>query len=254
MRQIIRGGYKNDEIFTGDLSSVVFGGAGHDTIVTGLGRDTVYGGGGNDTIFAGYTHVWSDNGYGYYEPLSGTEAKTVFGGAGHDSIYGSDNDDRLNGGSGDDFISGNAGDDVLLGGSGNDFLIGGSGSDWFNGGDGVNTLMISAGDSGKLGWADELILQLDDRVGTGNFSGFGEGNFVDFSNIGFSTEVGCDLYYYGIDRSDVRVENGHTIIDVAKTGAHMDFTGLYGSNAELDLALANGHASLGYTYEGGGKG
>ncbi len=130
----VRSGNLADEIRTSKGNDTVYAGGGDDLVMTGNHNDFVDAGHGNDTVYAGA---------GDDIVKAGKGSDTVYGGTGHDKIYGIKGNNYLDGGVGNDEIHTGRQASTAIGGGGQDRLVadlskganhtltGGSGADTF---------------------------------------------------------------------------------------------------------------------------
>ncbi len=152
-------GFMNGASSTANVQN---GGPGNDTLYNGDYAQTMNGGTGDDTA------DFSDAGVATYISLDGVtndgakgvdnvapDVENVRGGSGDDTITGSSADNLLLGGAGHDTLRGGYGADTLDGGTGPDDLSGGAGRDRVDYSQRSAHVVVTIGDAGPDGEADE---------------------------------------------------------------------------------------------------
>ncbi|MCW9042978.1 MAG: hypothetical protein OQK05_06505, partial [Pseudopelagicola sp.] len=143
---VLRGNDGNDELYGGFGGDVLAGGSGNDTLYGHAGMDTVFGGTGQDTVYLGaHRDIFNDD-----DETGFNGSDIVYGGGGNDLIRGGGGDDWFYGQNGNDKIRGGEGHDIIKGGRGDDRLFGGNGADDIYAGSGNDTLTGGADDDGFI--------------------------------------------------------------------------------------------------------
>lgn len=202
----IRAGSGNDIIVASSQADDIRGGAGHDYIDAGAGSETIYGDNGNDTLLAGIGDDVLNGG-------NGEDTASYVGGAGAfvdlrdgsstDSNLGSDTLVRIENVVGSvnfDVIMGNRFDNVLDGAGGTDIINGHGGNDTLLGGAGDDVLNGGAGIDGLFGGSGDDVLN--------------GGGGPDIIDGGSNTAAGDTVTYLS--------ETGPSIIDIAQGFANVD--------------------------------
>jgi Ca2+-binding RTX toxin-like protein len=181
----VYGGNGNDKVGAGKGTDRVFGEAGNDTLWGEKGNDALYGGDGddligagddNDRIFGGEDNdlIYGENGNDVVD--GGMRGDTLEGQDGNDTLYGGQGHDKMGGGNGTDRLVGGSDDDTLSGWNGTDSLRGGKGADELVLWEEVkarDTLIFSAGDSGKTLATMDVVMGFESGVDKIDLTAFG---------------------------------------------------------------------------------
>ncbi|NIY75311.1 cadherin-like domain-containing protein, partial [Thalassospira sp. HF15] len=242
------GGSGNDHFHASGSGAIrVMGREGDDTITGGSGNDVILGGAGADTLDGGAGGDYLSYA-GSWEGVSvDLGANTASGGAAEgdvianfegligseagDDLRGDDAFNVIYGGAGNDTIDGAAGNDYLTGEDGHDTFIGGAGADTMDGGDGFDMVSYAASTSG-------VNVDLGSATASG---GDAAGDII--SNVEDLTGSAHNDVLTGDDGENVF--EGGAGADTLDGGAGEDTLSYYGSDAGVNVDLANGTASGG---------
>ena len=172
---VLRGGYKSNQLSGGGGNDRLSGRGGDDHLNGGAGADRLIGGAGVDMV----SYRKSDRGVtvdlgegtgkgGHAEGDVIVQVENVVGSEYGDVLRGDDGVNWLSGGGGNDRLSGRGGDDWLVGGAGADRLIGDAGADTvsYAGSDQGVIVYLETG-TGKRGHAEsDVIIQVENVLGS----------------------------------------------------------------------------------------
>jgi probable HAF family extracellular repeat protein len=177
-------GAGNDVIDLGNDDSIIFAGEGRNVILGGFGNDQIYAGAGNDIIDAGdgKNHIWAGEGANLISSgagddllCAGSGRDFINAGNGRNQIYAGDGDNRILAGEDNDWILAGKGNDTIYSGAGRDTIYAGDGNNIINAGTGQDTVWIGNG-------TDKIILE----AGAGQVTIFGFNPAMDKLRLGES--------------------------------------------------------------------